>query len=161
MKIHIPKNKKKISKIVNPKIIEEFENKVFSYYNQGKIKYPIHLTKGNEKQITEIFRYISKEDWVLSSWRNHGHALCHGISEKKLFNQIVSGKSMYVSSKDNKFISSSIAGGTLPIALGIALSIKMRKQKNKVWIFIGDMTFNMGVFYEVYQPSHLQVQKTS
>ena len=60
---------------------------------------------------------------------------------------------MYVSSRKNKFISSSIAGGMLPIALGIALSIKKRKQKNKVWIFIGDMTFNMGVFYEVYNYS--------
>lgn len=153
MKIQIPKNKKKISKKIDKKIIEEFENKVFKYYNQGKIKYPIHLTKGNEEKITEIFSYISKKDWVLSSWRNHGHALCHGVSEKKLFDQIVNGKSMYVSSRKNKFISSSIAGGMLPIALGIALSIKKRKQKNKVWIFIGDMTFNMGVFYEVYNYS--------
>ena len=55
--------------------------------------------------------------------------------------------------KKNKFLSSSIAGGMIPIALGLALSIKRKKQKNKVWVFIGDMTSMMGSFYEVYNYS--------
>ena len=41
----------------------------------------------------------------------------------------------------------------MPIALGLALSIKKKKEKNKVWLFIGDMTSTMGVFYEVYNYS--------
>ena len=58
----------------------------------------------------------------------------------------MNGKSMYISSKKNRFLSSSIAGGTIPIALGVALSIKKNKQKNKVWCFVGDMTSQMGIF---------------
>ena len=46
---------------------------------EGKIPYPIHLSKGNEKQLVKIFRYISNNDWVCSSWRNHAHALLHGF----------------------------------------------------------------------------------
>ena len=153
MKIYFPKNKKIVRKKNNPQIIKNFENKIYNLYNSDKIPFPIHLTKGNEEQLCEIFRYISKNDWVLSSWRNHGHALLHGMSEKKLLNQIVSGKSMYVSSKSNHFMSSSIAGSIIPIALGIALSIKKKKQKKKVWLFIGDMTCKMGVFYEAYNYS--------
>ena len=77
----------------------------------------------------------------------------HGVDEKKLLSQIMMGKSMYVSSKKNNFLSSSIAGGMLPIALGLALAIKRKKQKNKVWVFIGDMTSMMGSFFEVYNYS--------
>ena len=153
MKIYCPKNKKKIRNKKNPNIITNFENKIYNLYNDGKIRFPVHLTKGNENQLCEVFRYISKNDWVLSSWRNHGHALLHGMPEKKLFNQIMKGKSMYISSKKNKFLSSSIAGGMIPIALGLALSIKKRNQKNKVWLFIGDMTLMMGNFYEAYNYS--------
>ena len=151
MKIFIPKNKKKINSLKNPNIISKFESKIYDLYNKGKIPFPVHLTKGNEIQLCKIFQYISKKDWVLSTWRNHGHALMHGVDEKKLLSQIMMGKSMYVSSKKNNFLSSSIAGGMLPIALGLALAIKRKKQKNKVWVFIGDMTSMMGSFFEVYK----------
>lgn len=153
-KIKIPKKLKKIKNKKNfttEKKICIFEKKIYDLYNQGKIKFPIHLTKGNEKILFEIFKFIDKQDWVFCSWRNHAHALLHGISEKKLLNQILSGKSMYISSKKNNFFSSSIAGGILPIALGVALGIKKLKKKNKVWVFIGDMTSQMGIFHEVYK----------
>lgn len=153
-KIYIPKNKKKIKKdFFDIKKINIFEKKIFDLYNNGKIKYPIHLTKGNENQLVEIFKYIDQKDWVFTSWRNHAHALLHGIPEKKLEKQIMSGKSMYVSSKKNNFFCSSIAGGIIPIALGSALALKRKDSKQKVWLFVGDMTSMMGVFYEAYNYS--------
>ena len=152
--IFIPKNKKKISKVKISKVqISNFEKKVFELYNTGKIKFPIHLTSGNENYLLKIFSYIHSNDWVFCSWRNHAHALLKGISEKKLMKQIIDGKSMYISCKKNKFFCSSIAGGIIPIALGVALSIKRKKQNNKVWVFVGDMTSKMGVFHEVYEYS--------
>ena len=153
-KIYIPKNKKKIrKKIFNIDTIVNFEKEIFNIYNQGKIKYPIHLTKGNEVQLSEIFKYIDKKDWVFTSWRNHAHALLHGLPKNKLKKQIITGKSMYVSSKKNNFFCSSIAGGVIPIALGAALALKRNKSKQKVWLFVGDMTSMMGVFYEAYNYS--------
>jgi len=153
-KVYIPKNKKKINKkFFDVEKINIFEKKIFDLYNNGKIKYPIHLTKGNENQLAEIFKYIDNKDWVFTSWRNHAHALLHGIPEKKLEKQIMTGKSMYVSSKKNNFFCSSIAGGIIPIALGSALALKRNGSKQKVWLFVGDMTSMMGVFYEAYNYS--------
>ena len=49
---------------------------------------------------------------------------CMDFLKKKLFNQVVRGKSMYISSKKINFFCSSIAGGIIPIALGTALNRK-------------------------------------
>ena len=153
-KIYIPKSKKKIQKqFFDVQKIIKFEREIFDLYNKGKIKYPIHLTKGNENQLVEIFKYVHTKDWVFTSWRNHAHALLHGIPEKKLKQQIMNGKSMYIFSKKNNFFCSSIAGGIIPIALGSALALKKSGSKQKVWLFIGDMTSTMGVFYEAYNYS--------
>ena len=94
-----------------------------------------------------------KNDWVFSSWRSHYHALLHGIDEKELKNQILKGRSMSICSKFPRFYSSSIVGGTLPIALGVAMANKIKKSKNKVWVFIGDMTYETGVFHECHKYS--------
>jgi TPP-dependent pyruvate/acetoin dehydrogenase alpha subunit len=152
MKIHIPKKFKILKKVkFTARHLIDFEKKIFELYSGGKIKFPIHLSGGNEKILIKIFSFIGKNDWVFSSWRNHYHALLHGMDKNKLEKQIINGKSMYISSKKNKFFCSSIAGGSLPIALGVAKSIKLKKQKNKVWVFIGDMASEMGIFYEVYK----------
>ena len=50
-----------------------------------------------------------------------------------------------------KFYSSSIVGGTLSIALGVAMGNKIKKSKDKVWVFIGDMTYETGVFHECHK----------
>ena len=58
---------------------------------------------------------------------------------------------MGINNKKKKFYSSSIVGGILPIALGVAMGLKRKKSKTKVWVFIGDMTYETGVFHEVYK----------
>jgi len=138
---------------MNKKQLIEFEQKVQKVYEAGEIKAPIHLSGGNEDQLIEIFKKIDKDDWVFSSWRNHYHALLHGFDPEKLFNLIVEGRSMGINSLEDKFYSSSIVGGSLPIALGVAQSIKLKKEKSKVWCFIGDMTFETGTFHECYKYS--------
>ena len=135
----------------NKNTLIEFEKKIKKIYEKGKIKGPIHLSGNNENSLIKIFKKIKKKDWVFSSWRNHYHALLKGISEKDLTEQILKGKSMSVSCKKNKFYTSAIVGGTLPIALGVAKSIKLKKRKDKVWVFIGDMTFETGMFHEFYK----------
>ena len=135
------------SKLIN------FEKKVKNLYESGAIKAPIHLSGNNEDQLIKIFKKIKKSDWVFSSWRNHYHALLHGIDENWLLKQIINGKSMGIISKKNNFYSSSIVGGILPIAMGVALSIKKKKSSQKVYAFVGDMTFETGIFHETYKYS--------
>ncbi len=131
----------------------DFELRVKNAYEEGLIRAPVHLSGNNEDQLIDIFKNIEKNDWVFTSWRNHYHALLHGFNEEELFNLILEGRSMSINSVDHKFYSSSIVGGSLSIALGAALSLKMKNEKNRVWCFIGDMTFETGAFHECYKYS--------
>jgi TPP-dependent pyruvate/acetoin dehydrogenase alpha subunit len=128
-----------------------FEEKIKSIYEQGRIKAPIHLSGNNEENLIQIFKKINNNDWVFSTWRNHYHALLKKIPQDWLQKEIVAGRSMGINNIKYKFYTSSIVGGIIPIALGIAKSIKMRRQKIKVWVFIGDMTFETGTFHECYK----------
>ena len=75
------------------------------------------------------------------------------MDENYLFNEIVEGKSMSTNSTNPNFYSSSIVGGIIPIAIGVAQAIKLKKKNNKVWCFIGDMTYETGIFHEAYKYS--------
>ena len=131
--------------------LQRFEEKVAKSYEAGEISGPIHLSDGNEEQLIEIFSKVSKDDWVFSAWRNHYHALLHGIEPEWLYTWISSGKSMGVVNKKCKFYTSSIVGGIIPISLGVALANKKQNNSEKVWCFIGDMTFETGLFHEAYK----------
>ena len=128
-----------------------FETEVKERYENGEIPAPVHLSKGNEEELIEIFQYVHEDDWVYSAWRNHYHALLHGFDRQQLMDDIVEGRSMATSSNVNKFYSSAIVGGIIPIALGTAMALKRKGSDRKVWCFIGDMTFETGVFHESYK----------
>jgi TPP-dependent pyruvate/acetoin dehydrogenase alpha subunit len=128
--------------------LEHFEKKIAEYWESGKIRGPVHLSGGNEKQLIEIFKRISNNDWVFSTWRSHYHALLKGISPKWVENEILDGRSISLIDKEYKFYSSAIVGGIIPIAVGTALSNKLSGNGEHVWCFIGDMTFETGIFME-------------
>lgn len=138
---------------INEKL-REFEDWCIKTYEEGKIKAPLHLSRGNEKQLIEIFKKIDKKDWVFSTYRSHYHALLHGINEDWLKNWILEGKSIHVMNKEHKFFTSAIVGGCLPIALGVALALKLKKSKDYVWIFAGDMTATLGLMHDIIKFAH-------
>lgn len=129
----------------------EFENEIIEQWEGGNIRGPVHLSHGNEKQLIEIFKRISPTDYVFSTWRSHYHALLHGVDKQWLYDHILEGRSISVVNKENNFYSSAIVGGILPIALGLAKAQKLKVSDTKVWVFIGDMTFETGGFYEVHK----------
>ena len=131
--------------------LKSFEEEVKTTYEAGKIKAPVHLAGGNEEKLIDIFQYVHKDDWVFASWRNHYHALLHGVPRDTLMDLIVRGKSMSVYSKEPKLYTSSIVGGIIPIALGTAKAQKESGSDRKTWCFVGDMTFESGIFYEAYK----------
>jgi|TARA_B100000282_G_scaffold296836_1_gene280390 pyruvate dehydrogenase E1 component alpha subunit len=156
MNIFIPekfRNKQVKDVTLTEQDLLDFEIRVKDEYEKATISGPVHLSKGNEKQLIEVFKYIDPEDWVFSSWRNHYHALLHGVPEEHLWNLIVAGKSMSVFSEDPKLYTSSIVGGVLPIALGASIALKSKGSDKKAWVFVGDMTAETGVFHEVYKYS--------
>lgn len=131
--------------------LQDFESKIVDYWENGKIRGPVHLSHGNETQLIEIFKRVDKNDWVFSTWRSHYHALLKGISPDWLEESILQGKSITICNIDEKFYSSAIVGGTLSIALGVAQGLKDSGSTNKVWCFVGDMSFESGLFYETHK----------
>ena len=129
----------------------EFEELIVKHWEDAKIRGPIHLSNGNEEQLIEVFKRISKNDWVFSTWRSHYHALLKGICPVWIEEEILKGKSITLCNSDEKLYSSAIVGGTLSIALGVAMGIKEKGSDEKVWCFVGDMSFESGIFYEVHK----------
>jgi len=152
--LSIPKHLKKVREVsITAQELIDFESKVRDTYEAGKVKGPIHLAKNNEEELIEIFQYISEDDWVFVPWRNHYHALLHGVDSDKLFNSIVEGRSMGTNNIAPNFYASSIVGGILSIAVGTALALKTKGVNKRVWCFVGDMTMETGVFHEAYKYS--------
>jgi len=133
---------------MNRKELEEFEQDIAREYEGGKIRSPIHLSGGNELHLIEIFKNIKEDDWVFSTHRNHYHALLKSKDPKWVKREIMNGRSMHIASRKYKFFTSSIVGGVLPIALGVALAIKRKKKQEHVWCFVGDMAAETGIFHE-------------
>jgi pyruvate dehydrogenase E1 component alpha subunit len=154
--LHIPKkfqNKEIREVTLSAQDLIDFESRVKEEYEKGTIAGPVHMSKGNEAQLLEVFKYVHPGDWVFSNWRNHYHALLHGVPEEHLWNLIVAGKSMSVHCVNPKLYTSSIVGGVVPIALGAAMAQKYKETGRKVWLFAGDMTAETGVFHETYKYS--------
>ena len=135
----------------------DFEKKVAEAFERGEIKAPVHLSGGNEETLIELFNYINKEDWVFSNHRNHYHYLLHTGDKEGLWNEIMgldsgvcsgNSRSMHTCNIDRHFLSSAIVGGCCSIAVGVALGLKWRGSKQKVWCFVGDGATDTGWFFE-------------
>jgi pyruvate dehydrogenase E1 component alpha subunit len=96
---------------------------------------------------------VDEEDWVCGTWRMHYRTLLKGVPQDKLTQAILEGKSISLCFPEYRTIASAIVGGIFPIAVGLAMSIKMKGEKNKVVCFVGDMGSMCGIFNECYQYS--------
>lgn len=128
-----------------------FEDRVRLAFEAGIVRGPVHLSGGNEAQLIEVFKDVRREDWVFSTWRNHYHALLHGVPHEELFDAILAGKSLSFNSAKHRFYTSAIVGGILPIAVGVAAAIKRRGGTERVWCFVGDMCAASGAFHDAIQ----------
>jgi TPP-dependent pyruvate/acetoin dehydrogenase alpha subunit len=139
---------------MNKEQLIEFENKVAAKFNNAEIKAPIHLYHGNEEEMMKVFQKIDVvNDWVCCTWRNHYQCLLKGVPEDLLMEKIIAGKSMVMNLADYKIVCSSIVGGIPSIAVGIAESIKRKREKSRVWCWVGDMSAETGAFHEAYKYS--------
>jgi pyruvate dehydrogenase E1 component alpha subunit len=147
----------------------DFEAEAAAAFNAGKIRAPLHLSGGNEDQLIEVFSRVKPHDWVFSTWRSHYHALLHGVPREQLMAKILKGESISINVPELRFYSSAICGGCLPIALGVAWSLKRNEpgvtdcgnirapyRATHVWCFVGDMAAEMGCFHEAvkYAANH-------
>lgn len=139
--------------MMNQEELIAFEDDIAAEFNAGHIRAPIHLSGGNESQLIEIFKNFKQGDYCFSSWRNHLHALLAGMPPKEVKHQIMDGHSMTICSPEHRFFASAIVGGCIPIAMGVAWHIKQNGGKERVFLFIGDMTSQTGIALECFNYS--------
>lgn len=126
-----------------------FEKEIEQIYSTGVIRGPIHLRNGCEDALIKIFEQdIARNDYVLSTWGSHLHALLHGIPPDKIKDQILEGRSITLMFPEYKFYTSAIVGGIAPIAVGIAWTLKHGGSTDKVVAFVGDMAVQAGIVNE-------------
>lgn len=128
-----------------------FEAEIAEVFNASKIRAPVHLTGGCEEQLIGIFRTVKPQDWVCGTWRSHYHCLLKGVPRETLKADIIAGRSITLCYPEQRVITSAIVGGVIPIALGLAASIKLGGGPERVHVFVGDMTERTGIFHECLQ----------
>ena len=146
--------------------LRKFEERTADLILNGKIKTPCHLYIGQEAVAVGVCSALQRDDDVFSTHRSHGHYLAKGGDMKKLMAEIYCkttgcsrgrGGSMHVTDPEVGFLgSSAIVGGSIPLALGVALSSSMQENKHIAVSFFGDGAFCDGVFYESLNFSSLK-----
>lgn len=133
-----------------PADLRAFEQKIVGHFAAGSLPFLIHLSGGNEEWLCAMFDGldIGPSDWVLSTHRNHHHALLKGIPADELEQKILAGRSMFVFSRKHRFLTSSILAGTCAIACGLALAEQQAGTISRVFCFVGDGAEDNGHFWE-------------
>lgn len=130
---------------ITKEFLMNFESDVAREFNAGKIKAPVHLSSGGEESLIEIFSNIKDNDFVFTTWRSHYHALLKGVEPSILMREILEGRSISLNFPDKRLYSSAIAGTHIPIAVGLAYSIRLKNRDERVWCFLGDMVSESGI----------------
>ena len=131
-----------------PESLIAFEDRIKTHFANGELPCLVHLSGGNERELLGIFQNVKRDDWVFSTHRSHYHALLKGVNPDELESMILDGRSMFVFSREHKFVTSSILGGICGMAVGVAREIKARGGRESVWCFIGDGAEDNGRTYE-------------
>ena len=131
-----------------PEELIAFEDDIADEFNASKIKAPVHLYSGNEREMIDVFNRVRADDWVLCSWRSHYQCLLKGVPTAEVKAEIMAGHSITLNFPEHRVLSSAIVTGVLPIAVGLGLGIQREGGKERVWCFLGDMTSETGSAHE-------------
>lgn len=140
-------------------LARRFEEKVETLYSSGRLKANYHLYIGQEAIAAGVISKLMADDFIISNYRGHGHALARGVPPRLLMAELFGkstgtcqgvGGSMHCPKfpELNLIYATSIVGSGIPIAAGIALALKLRKRKGVVVVFFGDGAVNTGAFHE-------------
>jgi pyruvate dehydrogenase E1 component alpha subunit len=140
------------------KRIRMVEETIARRYSEWKMRCPTHLCTGQEAVAAAVGQALKKDDFVLSTHRAHGHYLSKGGNLNEMIAEIYGketgcshgkGGSMHLIDLGVNFMgSTAIVGGTIPLSVGLGLSIKLKKTDQVSCVFFGDAAVEEGVFYE-------------
>ena len=138
--------------------IRRLEDKCAELYSAMKIRGFLHLYDGEEAVAVGVLEALIRDDAVVATYREHGHALIRGVSAGCILAEMYGkqegcsrgrGGSMHLFDDKTRFYGgNAIVGGGLPIAVGLALADKMQNRPNVTCCFFGDGAVAEGEFHE-------------
>jgi pyruvate dehydrogenase E1 component alpha subunit len=138
--------------------IRRFEEKCAELYSSGKIRGFLHLYVGEEAIAAGAVGILQPDDAIVSTYREHGHALARGVSARAIMAEMYGkqegcsrgrGGSMHLFDAATRFYGgNAIVGGGLPIAVGLALADKMQGRQRVTACFFGEGAVAEGEFHE-------------
>ncbi|MBM9438422.1 pyruvate dehydrogenase (acetyl-transferring) E1 component subunit alpha [Streptomyces bryophytorum] len=139
-------------------LIRRFEERCVELYSGGKVRGFVHLCIGEEAVSVGVHRALTPQDAVVSTYREHGHALARGLPAEALFAEMLGrvtgcsrgrGGSMHLFDASHRFYGGhAIVAGGLPVATGLALADRMRGTDRLVCCLFGDGAMAEGEFHE-------------
>jgi len=139
--------------------IRRFEEKAAQMYGLRKIGGFCHLYIGQEAVAVGAIQAIDlKKDYVVTAYRDHGHALACGMDPKEIMAELYGkltgcskgkGGSMHLFDKEKHMLGGNgIVGAHIPVATGVALKIRYKNEEGVVLCFFGDGAIHQGTFHE-------------
>lgn len=139
-------------------LIRHFEEKVDEFFKQGLIYGTTHLCIGQEATAVGTCAVLQDGDKITSTHRGHGHSIAHGASIDRMMAELFGrttgyckgkGGSMHIADVDSGNLGANgIVGGSIPLAVGAALTAKMKGLSYVTVCFFGDGATNEGSFHE-------------
>jgi len=138
--------------------IRAFEERAEQLYSLGKVHGTMHLSIGQEATAVGASNALKDGDYLLNHHRGHGHCLAWGSDPNRMMAEFMGketgfcrgrGGSMHIADVEaNNLGANGIVAGGVPIAVGVGLSIKMRKTDQVCMVIFGDGAANEGAFHE-------------
>jgi dihydrolipoamide dehydrogenase len=139
-------------------LIRRFEERSQEQYTKAKIGGYCHLNLGEEATVVGGILPLKPNDYIFTSYREHGHAIARGIDPRAVMAELFGretgtshgrGGSMHLFDLAHRFMGGyGIVGGHLPLAVGAAWAIRYEKKKDVVFCLFGDGATNIGAFHE-------------
>jgi pyruvate dehydrogenase E1 component alpha subunit len=138
--------------------IRRFEAKCAELYQAQKIRGFLHLYDGQEAVAVGVMQALEPRDAVVSTYRDHGHALARGIGMGPVMAEMFGkaegcsrgrGGSMHIFDRAARFLGgNAIVGGGLPLAVGTAMADKQLRAGAITVCFFGEGAAGEGEFHE-------------
>jgi pyruvate dehydrogenase E1 component alpha subunit len=139
-------------------LIRRFEERAGEMYARAKVGGFLHLSIGEEATIVGSARALRASDYLISTYRSHGHALVRGTPPERVMAELFGrvdglcrgrGGSMHMFDLERRFMGGyGIVGGNLPIAAGIGLASDYSGRDEVTLCTFGDGASNQGTFGE-------------
>jgi pyruvate dehydrogenase E1 component alpha subunit len=139
-------------------LIRRFEEEAGRQYQRAKAGGFLHLAIGEEATIVGTTSVMRGEDFLIGTYRTHGHAIARGTEPKRVMAELFGkvdgtsggrGGSMHIFDAEKRFMGGyGIVGGNLPIAAGIGLASQYKGEDAVTVCMFGDGASNTGNFGE-------------